>query len=249
MSAPLVVNTVEGTVWTLRPETRDGQALYAPEKCGQCPVFVMATYAELAVHGIAGSADVLPVPVGPEPRELFLALYDGVEPELFTTVEAARECCDDVAKVDAGEKCWDWTVTEYGVHVQFWTHPDDDRPLSETSGSVTPIVVQGAEPLSELEALRARVAELETAPATVFRASHESIVMGLYTTAAAARAHCEAEERYSWAKFEDLSFDWIEDEEDGVAELTATVDGEECSTGYIVTALEIASAFDEEADA
>lgn len=28
----------------------------------------MATYAELAEHGIAGSADVLPVPVGPEPQ-------------------------------------------------------------------------------------------------------------------------------------------------------------------------------------
>jgi hypothetical protein len=84
--------------------------------------------------------------------ELFLALYDGVEPELFTTVEAAREYCDDIAPVDAHGKCWDWTVNEYGVHVQFWTHPDDDRPLSETSGTVTPVVVQGVEPLPGLAA-------------------------------------------------------------------------------------------------
>ena len=35
------------------------------------------------------------------PREVFLALYDGAEPELFTTVEAARECCDDLAKTVA----------------------------------------------------------------------------------------------------------------------------------------------------
>ncbi|WP_051858501.1 hypothetical protein [Streptomyces cellulosae] len=96
--------------------------------------------------------------------------------------------------------------------------------------------------------LRARVAELEAGPVTVFRAAHDSIVMGLYTTAAAAREHCEAEERRSWAKSENPSFDWIEDEEDGVAELTAWVGGEECTTGYVVTALEVASEYDEEAD-
>jgi hypothetical protein len=86
-------------------------------------------------------------------------------------------------------------------------------------------------------------------PLTAFRASHDSIVMGLYTTAAAAREHCEAEERYSWGKGDAPSFDWIEDEEDGVAELTAWVGGEECATGYIVTAIEVASKYDEEASA
>jgi hypothetical protein len=88
------------------------------------------------------------------PREVFLALYEGAEPELFTTVEAARECCDDLAKTDAHDRYWDWTVNECGIHIQFWTHRDDDRPLSETSGSVTPIVVQGDDDLSELEHLR-----------------------------------------------------------------------------------------------
>lgn len=83
---------------------------------------------------------------------------------------------------------------------------------------------------------------------TVFRASHDSIVMGLYTTAAAAREHCETEERRSWAKFEHPTFDWIEDDEDGVAEMTAFVGGEEFETGYEVTALEIASKYDPEAD-
>lgn len=67
---PLVVNTADGTVWTRREAVRDGLALYAPEKCARCPEFVMATYAELEGHGIAGSADVLPVPVGPEPQAL-----------------------------------------------------------------------------------------------------------------------------------------------------------------------------------
>ncbi len=66
MSAPLVVNTVDGAVWTRREGSRDGEALYAPEKCGTCPQFVMVTLTELAELGIVGSADVLPVPGGPE---------------------------------------------------------------------------------------------------------------------------------------------------------------------------------------
>jgi hypothetical protein len=94
------------------------------------------------------------------PREVFLAQYDGAEPELFTTVEAARGYCDDLAPTDAYDKGWDWWVNEHGIHVQFWTHEDDDRPLSETSGLVTPLVVQGDDDLSELEALRVEVAAL-----------------------------------------------------------------------------------------
>ncbi|MFD6324232.1 hypothetical protein ACFWOL_15480 [Streptomyces sp. NPDC058442] len=87
----------------------------------------------------------------------------------------------------------------------------------------------------------------ETVP-KVYRASHDSIVMGLYTTATEARKHCETKERCSWPKSEDLNLDWIEDEEDGVAEMTVFVGGEECTTGYVVTALEVATAYDEEAD-
>lgn len=64
MSAPLVVNTVDGTCWTRREAVRDGQPLYAMADCRRCPELVMATYAELEDRGIAGSADVLPVPAG-----------------------------------------------------------------------------------------------------------------------------------------------------------------------------------------
>ena len=65
MSAPLVVNTKDGVCWTRRSVTASGLALYAPEGVCKCPEFVMATLAELAEHGIVGSADVLPVPSGP----------------------------------------------------------------------------------------------------------------------------------------------------------------------------------------
>lgn len=99
---------------------------------------------------------------------------------------------------------------------------------------------------SMLDAFRDEVlAEQQTGPLTVFRASHDSIVFGLYTTAEAAREHCEAYERRDQP---DSSLDWIEDEEDGVAEMTAWVGGEECTTGYVVTALEVAAKYDPEAD-
>jgi hypothetical protein len=61
----MVVNTSDGTVWLRRAETRGGLALYAPQDVCRCPEFVMATEAELAEHGITGSAYALPVPVGP----------------------------------------------------------------------------------------------------------------------------------------------------------------------------------------
>lgn len=70
MSAPLVVNTRDGACWTRRTVTEGGIALYALAGSCKCPEFVMATESELAALGIAGSADVLPVPVGPMPQGL-----------------------------------------------------------------------------------------------------------------------------------------------------------------------------------
>ncbi|MFD3574727.1 hypothetical protein [Streptomyces sp. NPDC058644] len=103
----------------------------------------------------------------------------------------------------------------------------------------------------ELVRLRARVAELDAAPTTMYRAEHpdSGITLGHYGTASAAREHCEAMERRSWPTGTGLAFDWIEDDEDRVAELVVTVgENEESTTGYIVTALELDSEYDEEAD-
>ncbi|MGI3230599.1 hypothetical protein ACRJ4B_49945 [Streptomyces sp. GTA36] len=80
---------------------------------------------------------------------------------------------------------------------------------------------------------------------TVYRASHGSIVIERYTTPEAAREHCEA---LMLRESPHAALDWIEDDEDGVAELAATIDGDEMATGYVVTALTIAAAYDEQAD-
>lgn len=96
--------------------------------------------------------------------------------------------------------------------------------------------------------LIARIAELEAGQGTAYRASHDSIVMGLYTTPAAARAHCEAEERRMWTNGETPVFDWVEDEEDGVFELVAKTGEFGTATGYTVTPLDVDSEYDPEAD-
>jgi hypothetical protein len=74
---PRFVNTRDGVCWERRAVTDSGLGLYAVEGSCKCPPFKMATLAELAEHGIVGSADVLPMPVGPKPRTL-----DVVEDEL-----------------------------------------------------------------------------------------------------------------------------------------------------------------------
>ncbi|WP_330349234.1 hypothetical protein [Streptomyces sp. NBC_00582] len=115
------------------------------------------------------------------------------------------------------------------------------------------------ETAAEMERLRAKVAELEATPTTVFRAQHDSIVMGLYTTAAEARKHCETELLREYADSTKVSLWWREDEdtvdqpEDGEAELFAHViprglTGRVWRTGYVVTPLEVAAKFDEGAD-
>lgn len=82
-------------------------------------------------------------------------------------------------------------------------------------------------------------------PLTVYRAEYDSIPFGLYTTAQAAREHCEAYAhqdpqltgRLNWVLDEP-------DEDDSPEELTAGG----TPTGYVVTPLTVASRYDEEAD-
>ncbi|MET8475380.1 hypothetical protein ABZY90_19810 [Streptomyces sp. NPDC006422] len=94
-SAPMVVNTVEGTVWTRREQTRGGEPLYAPQERPVCPAFVMATYTELAEHGIAGEADALPMPVGTGPRTSLAALLGDAKPASDSLLHQLAESVRD----------------------------------------------------------------------------------------------------------------------------------------------------------
>jgi hypothetical protein len=49
-------------VWERRAATRDGLALYALQGVCTCPIYVMATLAELAEHGIEAQPKGVPLP-------------------------------------------------------------------------------------------------------------------------------------------------------------------------------------------
>ncbi|MEV7712321.1 hypothetical protein [Streptomyces sp. NPDC088270] len=88
-------------------------------------------------------------------------------------------------------------------------------------------------------------------PAVVYRAEHDGIVDGLYTTADAARRHCEALVSREYPADATVTFDWLADEEDAdlaVAELVVQIAEGEVTTGYTVTPLEVAAAYDPDAD-
>jgi hypothetical protein len=251
-SAPLVVNTRDGACWTRRTVTEGGIALYALADVCKCPEFVMATLAELAERGIVGSADVLPVPVGPErqavsseQRAQIAELIGGAKPATDgLLLEMAQQIRDRREHDHSTAADWDW----YCLNASGW--------LGDKAPTVLRRLLDGEARVAELEAERhstnealsditVALREKQDAPLTVFRAEHDSIPFGLYTTAETAREHCEAHERRDRP---DINLDWIEDEEDGVAELTAWIGGEECTTGYVVTALEVASKYDPDAD-
>lgn len=105
------------------------------------------------------------------------------------------------------------------------------------------------------------IAQADAEPAaelTVYRASHESIDMGLYTSPEAAREHCETVLRREYDESTKASLWWRGSEEaedqDGEVELFAHVTpqgfdrGHTWRSGYVVTPLTVASAYDEEAD-
>ncbi|MCX4676747.1 hypothetical protein OG413_15790 [Streptomyces sp. NBC_01433] len=86
---------------------------------------------------------------------------------------------------------------------------------------------------------------------TVYRAEHETIPLGTYTTEGAARAHAESALSCEYAADRTVMYDWIGDEDDPEAprELVAQVDGgDEQYTGYIVVPVAVAAAFAPDAE-
>jgi hypothetical protein len=102
-------------------------------------------------------------------------------------------------------------------------------------------------------ALDAYRAEVLAETHTVYRAGHDSIVMGLYTTREAAQAHCEAKVRQEEPAGSIRHLSWSADDIGDYAEYELHIipagTGELIrGTGYVVTPLEVASEHDEEAD-
>jgi hypothetical protein len=158
VSAPLVVNVVGGAVWLRQAAVRDGLALYAPEKCGACPEFVMVTYAELEARGIVGSADVLPVPVGPEPQALSverLAEIEVRERAAFAGPWYTDTCTEHDGSTSIGVV----TASDAWIVPLQDLDPDDAEFMAHARSDVPVLVAEvrrQAAQIAELEAQRER---------------------------------------------------------------------------------------------
>ncbi|MFD3517758.1 hypothetical protein [Streptomyces sp. NPDC058657] len=95
------------------------------------------------------------------------------------------------------------------------------------------------------------VLESEPAVAYVYRAAWGMTPLGTYTNADAARMHCEADAQNHSPEFEGKVFDWLGDESapDDPYELIVGPEGDEQTTDYTVTRIEVAAEYDPEADA
>lgn len=141
---PLVVNTKDGVVWQRRAVTAEGRGLYAVTGSCSCPEFLMATLAELAEHGIAGSADVLPMPVGPQqpPSAEVYDDLDGVSLSLWDEERTHARTRLALASARRGRR--DLRAELYGEQAQHRTTLEQRNAHAK-----------------ELLALRSRVAVLE----------------------------------------------------------------------------------------
>ncbi|MFD3654372.1 hypothetical protein [Streptomyces sp. NPDC058620] len=130
------------------------------------------------------------------------------------------------------------------------------RQLLDGLDELGELVVCDGDPteIADWVAALCRLADIDVhgaGPAIAYRVEHDSIVAGLYTTAAAAQQHCEALVSREYPASVAVLFEWCVDEEDTELpglELDVQVDGRHVSTGYTVTPLEIATAYDPDAD-
>ncbi|MFH9072744.1 hypothetical protein [Streptomyces alboflavus] len=299
---PIVVNTRDGVVWLRRAVTVDGRALYAMDGAVLgAPEFVLATLADLAERGIAGSADVLPVPVGPgspfaevlraaldrlreeaperaselypEERDRIAVLLADTAPAtaglVVAMAETLRDCQEHEHPAYEDIFCGNlrgWMGERAGPLLRRLMDVEAERDgllarVAELEAGRGPSVQESADKLTRLLAPTQALREDKPAdepPVIVYRAEHpdSGIVLGTYSNREAAVAHCEALATREGATG---LVSWVPDTDDDAfspEELTY-FDVEYCDgndvpvqtcTGYVVTPLEIASAYDEEAD-
>lgn len=71
----------------------------------------------------------------------WLAEYEGAEPVLCATWEAARAVCDDHARSEAHEG-WDWIAVDGDHEQQVWTRELDDAVTGSAPGSILRLTVR-----------------------------------------------------------------------------------------------------------
>ncbi|MFD4745012.1 hypothetical protein ACFWOS_06085 [Streptomyces rubiginosohelvolus] len=115
-------------------------------------------------------------------------------------------------------------------------------------------MTEWADALAALVGVDEGLGAAATAPLTVYRAEHETIRVGHYTTEAAARRHCESLVSDEYPADRTLTYLWagLGDEDDDPEEpyeLVVQVDGgAQVFTGYVVVPLAVAVAYDPDAE-
>ncbi len=69
----------------------------------------------------------------------YIALYDGAEPTLHVTVDAAKKSIEELC---VGNGPWDWFLGEDDSWQQWATDPDNDAPMAQGSGEIFPAQVK-----------------------------------------------------------------------------------------------------------
>jgi len=249
--------------------SESGMEIVGHDEAGEVVRFTAAQsylwYRDLEAEKLADAVatlGALPMPVGPEPQApargplwslldwslwgagmgdtfrepLADAMLAGVSAE--TRAQAEQVMADFIERRK---------IEKTGVTV--WQEQRDE--LARLRGEVAALRAERHTTNEALSDAAVGLREREASPLTVFRASHDSIVMGLYTTREAARQHCETlihrEEPFA------QQIDWYPDTTEGDNEeapegLFMVVAGEESDTGYVVTPLSVASAYDPDAD-
>ena len=190
----------------------------------------------------------LPVPLGhaepaglpPELRATIAEQLGDAKPARDGVLVSLAQSVKDRAEHDhSGTADWDWYCLNLSGYM-------GDR--------MAPVLRRLVDAESERDALRARVADQapvgESTPRCAYLARHQELPapLGWYGRPEAARAHCEAALSAEHPADVALVWGWIEDDEDGVAELVATIGKTEQPTGYSVITLELPDEYDAGAD-
>lgn len=132
------------------------------------------------------------------------------------------------------------------VQAHHYTYGDGADPVTGAAFAAEALVYATLATIPE----QTPAAQPETAAAYVYRAAWHTTPLDTYTNSAAARKHCETDAKNNQADPESCTFDWLGDDTapDEPYELVIAIDGEEETTDYTVTRIEVATEYDPEAD-
>lgn len=221
MTAPPVISLVDGSVWERRAVTAAGVALYALAGSCKCPEYVMATEAELAEFGIAGSAHALPMPVGANLPDVEGLLADAVRLAGESVAELKREheisgelrqYLDEVHESLTGANLSLYEEELENARLRL-ALKSAQRGRRQLRARIAELQQERHETNESLSKAMERLAELEAARSTVYRVVDGVTTVALYSSPDQAQKHCEFLARIEHEGDGTQELYWREDED------------------------------------